>query len=130
MRVGLAALGLALIGCACPGGRAVEIGALAFCAEVASTEAERAQGLRGRDPLGPGEALLLEFSVEDEICIVNDGVSFAIDAAYADADGVVVALERAIAAGDPTPRCHARTQRVLETAAGELEAAEVGDRLR
>ena len=117
--------------CGCPDGRTVEIGEeTAICAEVADTEAERSAGLRGRDPLGPGEGLLLEFSVEDEICIVNDGVGFSIDAAFADAEGTVVAVERAIPAGDPTPRCHAPTRRVVETAAGELDAIRTGDALR
>ena len=80
-------------------------------------------------PLGPDEALLLPFPIEDRICIVNDGVGFAIDALYASGDGTVVAIERAIPAGDAEPRCHDGVQRVVETSAGELAGVEVGDRL-
>jgi uncharacterized membrane protein (UPF0127 family) len=86
-------------------------------------------GLRGRDALEPGEGLLLAFPIEDEICIVNDGVRFDIDAAYAGNDGVITAIERRIPAGDPTPRCHPATQQVLEMAAGQLADAMPGDRI-
>ncbi|HJL14207.1 MAG TPA: DUF192 domain-containing protein [Sandaracinaceae bacterium LLY-WYZ-13_1] len=137
-RPGLAAVAawsvLVALGCACAGGRVVTVetadAALELCAEVATTEAERRQGLRGRAPLAPDEALLLDFPTPDEICIVNDGVDFAIDALYAAPDGTVVAVERAIAAGDPTPRCHPGTEDVLETAAGVLAGVAPGDRLR
>jgi hypothetical protein len=124
----------AAVGCACPGGAAVTVetadAPVQLCAEVARTEAERMRGLRGRAPLAPGEALLLEFPVEDEICIVNDGVSFPIDVLYAASDDTVVAVERDVPAGDSTPRCHRGVQRVLETAAGALRSVGPGDRLR
>ncbi|MCB9592516.1 MAG: DUF192 domain-containing protein [Sandaracinaceae bacterium] len=105
------------------------MGERAFCARVAATEAERLRGLRGEGPLAPGEGLLLPFPVEDEICIVNDGVSFALDVAYADAAGQVVAIERRLPANDGTPRCHAPVRDVLEVAAGELDGVSVGDTL-
>lgn len=124
----LAALATA---CACPGGRTISLDdGTTICAEVADTEAARRDGLRGRDPLAPDEGLLLAFSVEDELCIVNDGVAFPIDAAWANADGVVIAIERDVPAGDPTVRCHGPARYVLETAAGALDDLEVGWRLR
>lgn len=125
-----AALALALVSTGCCDALVVQTseGELTLCVEVAETETARIEGLRGRDPLGPGEALHLPFPVEGEVCVVNDGVSFAIDALYADPDGAVVAVERGIPAGDATGRCH-RAQHVVETAAGELDAVDVGDRL-
>ena len=85
--------------------------------------------LRVVRPLAPGEGLLLPFPVEDEICIVNDGVSFALDVAYADAAGQVIAIERRLPANDGTPRCHGPARDVLETAAGALDGVEIGARL-
>ncbi|MCA9609483.1 MAG: DUF192 domain-containing protein [Myxococcales bacterium] len=107
----------------------MRIGERVFCARVAETEAERMTGLRGAAPLGPDEALLLPFPVEDELCIVNDGVSFPIDVAWADATGAVIAIERAFPANDGTPRCHGPARDVLETAAGALDGVEIGARL-
>lgn len=99
-------------------------------AEVALTEAERRRGLRGHMPLAPGEALLIELPLElDGVCVVNDGVSFDIDAVFACADGTVVAVEHAIAAGDASARCHDQTRWIVETAAGQAHAVRPGDRL-
>jgi uncharacterized membrane protein (UPF0127 family) len=99
-------------------------------AEVARTEAERRRGLRGHVPLAPGEALLIELSLElDDICVVNNGVSFEIDAVFARADGTVVAVERAIPAGDASARCHDQTRWIVETAAGQARSVWPSDRL-
>lgn len=117
-------LALLASACGCPTAE-VELGAT-FCVEVARTEAERARGLRGSPPLAPDEGLLLAFPVEDEICIVNDGVGFSLDVAYADASGEVVAIEREVPAEDGTPRCHAPTRDVLEVPAGALRDVTVG----
>ena len=84
-----------LTGCACPGGVELRVESsggdpkASFCAAIARSEAARMQGLRGHAPLAPGEGLLLAFSIEDELCIVNDGVTFPIDVLYADAAGPV-----------------------------------------
>lgn len=123
-------------GCACADGESVVIEGAAgeqildICAEVAATEAERRAGLRGRPPLDPGTGLLLDFPVTGEVCIVNVGVGFAIDAAYAGDDGVITAIERRVPADDATPRCHLGTRQVLEVSAGAFDGVEVGDRLR
>jgi uncharacterized membrane protein (UPF0127 family) len=98
-------------------------------AEVAATADERRAGLRGHPPLGPDEGLLIVMPEPLEVCIVNDGVDFAIDAIYAADDGEVVAIERAIAAGDGTARCHPAVRRVLEVAAGVADPVAIGDLL-
>lgn len=119
-------------GCACQDGRLVEIveADLVVCAEVADTEAQRATGLRLSDGLGSDEGLLLEFNTEGNVCIVNTGVAFSIDAIFASNDGTVVAVERRIAANDEAARCHDSTRRVLELAAGTASAVRGGHQLR
>lgn len=103
---------------------------VSVCAQVARTEAERTQGLSGRSRLAASEGLLLEFPVEGEACIVNGPVTFGIDVVFANDRGDVVALERAVAAGDATPRCHPGVRRVLEIAEGVADSVAVGDTLR
>jgi uncharacterized membrane protein (UPF0127 family) len=102
---------------------------LAVEVELALTAEDRALGLRGRAPLADTDGLLIELPRATEVCIVNDGVAFAIDAVYAADDGAVVRVERAIAAGNATARCERATRRVLEVAAGVADAVAVGDRL-
>lgn len=97
--------------------------------ELAVTAEERMRGLRDRNSLPEDQGLLLVFPVTGEVCVVNDGVPFAIDAVFVDAEGVVTAVERAIPADDPTPRCHPLTRRVLELAAGVAATVGTGDRL-
>ncbi|WP_428266298.1 DUF192 domain-containing protein [Haliangium sp.] len=103
---------------------------LAACAELAVTEAERRQGLRGHDPLGSGEALLIVLPDQlDDICVTNDGVSFAIDVVFAAGDGRVTAIEREFPADDGDPRCHDGVRWIVEFAAGAAAAVAVGDSL-
>lgn len=109
-----------------PGGKIV----LEARAEVARTEDERRRGLRGHAPLAAGEALLIELPLElDDICVVNDGVTFAIDAVFVRADGIVVAIERSIPAGDARPRCHDRTRWIVEIAADQARDVAPGARM-
>jgi uncharacterized membrane protein (UPF0127 family) len=95
--------------------------------ELAQTAVERARGLRGHAPLANDEGLLIELPQATQVCIVNDGVSFAIDAIYVDADRRVIAIAGTIAAGDPTARCQDGVQDVLELAAGGASRAAPGD---
>ncbi|HJK91532.1 MAG TPA: DUF192 domain-containing protein [Polyangiaceae bacterium LLY-WYZ-15_(1-7)] len=95
--------------------------------QVARTAAERVQGLRGAESLAEDAGLWIAFPGEDEVCIVNEGVGFPIDALFVRADAVVEAVEAAIPAGDATPRCH-RAEAVLEVAAGVAAAVRPGDR--
>lgn len=97
--------------------------------ERAVTARERQTGLRGHAPLDAHESLLIELPAPTEVCIVNDGVAFAIDAVYLDDLDVVVAVARDIAAADPTPRCEKQIARVLELAAGAAHGVDPGDRL-
>jgi len=131
----LAACGLLA---ACPDGNTVRVTVeragsgetvLAVDAEVARTADERRAGLRGHAPLANGEGLLIEMPQPLDICIVNDGVDFAIDAIYAVDDGTVIAIERNIPAGDPTARCQSAVRWVLEVGAGGAAAVSAGDHL-
>ena len=97
--------------------------------ELAVTAEERRQGLRGSDPLLPGQALLMVLPRELEVCIVNDGVTFSIDAIYARNSGSVLAIERDIPANDGTARCHEGVRWIVETAAGEAAEVAAGDEL-
>lgn len=115
--------------CSPCGERVVTVGTLEVCAEVASTEAARRQGLTSRSTLAEDEGLLLDFPFADEICIVNQGVGFAIDAIYVDPTDRVTRVERSIDAGDARPRCQPDTQRVLEVAAGVAALVTTDDEL-
>lgn len=109
-----------------PGG---ELERFSVQVDLAETAEERERGLADRASLGPHEGLLIRFPVEGEVCIDNGGVDFAIDVVYARGDGGVVAIERQVAAGDRTSRCHAPVREVLEVAAGNAASARVGDTL-
>lgn len=97
--------------------------------ELAVTAEERRQGLRGHLPLATGEALVLIFPRELEVCVVNNGVQFAIDAVFAAEDGKILAIEHDIPAADGSARCHQGVRWVVETAAGQAEFVRPGDRL-
>lgn len=90
--------------------------------EIARTAVERMTGLRGTEALADDEGLWIEFPVEDELCIVNSGVAFNIDAIWV-RSGRVVAVET-FAADDPDARCFIGSE-VLEVAAGS--PVQIGD---
>ena len=92
---------------------------------VASTEAERRDGLRPYTPLENDSGLLLVFPGPSEVCIANDGVSYAIDVVFSEAESVT-AVELAVPPDDATPRCH-RADMVLEVQAGVAERVQIGD---
>lgn len=134
MRLVAAALALALLGgCAADalariespeGEKRLEV---AVAHEARSAE-ERMRGLRGRS-IAEDEGLLIVFPAEGEVCIVNEGVDYAVDVVYADAEGTVVSVQRGVAAGDATSRCRMPTARVLEVRAGVAATVVSGDRL-
>ena len=103
---------------------------LRLCAQRVTSESDRRRGLQGRAPLAPDEALILTAPVEDELCITNANVAFAIDAAFVSAAGEVVFVEQAIEPDDATLRCHQGTRDIIETAAGVLPRIEAGDYVR
>lgn len=132
-RAVIASLCLCLAGCACDG-RAFSIDAssraLVGCARVASSAAERTRGLVGHAPLAPGEALWLEWPTSVEACIHNSGVTFSIDVVFVDASATVIAIERAVAADDSTPRCHSGVRHVIEITSGAADTVSIGARVR
>jgi uncharacterized membrane protein (UPF0127 family) len=92
--------------------------------DLAITAAERMQGLRGRD-LEAGTGLLFVLpGPPDSVCIANDGVDFAIDAVFI-AEGAVTEVERAVAAGDASDRCH-RADHILELRTGAAAGVTTG----
>jgi len=92
--------------------------------ERAVSEDERRTGLRGKT-LERDEGLLIVLPGTSDVCIVNDGVTLDLDLVYFDAELLVTAIEAAIAAGDPTPRCHPAAY-VLEVNAGTAAAVRPG----
>lgn len=100
-----------------------------FAVTVAVTAEMRRQGLGALEPLSPGTGLLLTFPVTGEVCVVNAGIPYAIDALYLDPDGTVITIQRSIPALDEAPRCATGVRSVLEVLAGEAADASPGDRL-
>lgn len=78
------------------------------------TPDERARGLVGHAPLGPDEAMLLDYPVVDQACITNAEVDFPITAIFVAASGDIVGVEP-LAAHDARIPCHDGVLRVLET---------------
>ena len=99
---------------------------LAFCVTRATTEAERAQGLQGVEELLQAHGLLLVYPITGEVCIFNYGVRFAIDAVFIGRQGEVTGVERNIAPGDETVRCHQDSKYVLEVNAGAAARVPLG----
>ena len=97
------------------------------CVDVAKTEAERIQGLQGRAPLLPTEGLLLVFSVEDELCVHNVGVSFSIDAVFLDQDLQVIEVARGLPPFESESQCVANAKYILELLAGQADNIQTGD---
>ncbi len=126
---------LFLVGCGCDGEVEVQVLSdsgqerLTVCAALAQSASARKTGLRGSDGLANHQGLVLVFPAESEVCLVNQGVGFSIDAVLADEQGEVVGLERAIVADDPELRCHPQVLHVLEVAAGVARSVRLGDRL-
>lgn len=79
--------------------------------------------------LGAGEVLVIEFPLTGEACLHNAPVDYAVDAAFADGDGVVTRVLRAVPARDETVVCEPIVRRVVEGPAGRLALVVVGDRL-
>lgn len=104
-------------------------GELRFVVTVAEDEDARRRGLMGSSRLEENEGLLLVFPGPSEVCLVNSGVDFAIDAVFI-VDGEDGGLRvgevlAGIAANDPEPRC-AEASYVLEVDAGASRAIDRG----
>jgi uncharacterized membrane protein (UPF0127 family) len=131
--VRLAALTSACLLCACGSDRALVVAPsgearLSVAIRRARTAEERRAGLSAIPPLGPDEGLLLELPQASTACITNAPVSYGVDAVYARADSVVVAVET-FAAGEADARCHDAVLQILEVRAGAASLVRPGDRL-
>ncbi len=82
--------------------------------EHATTPEARAQGLGGHAPLGPDDAMVLDYPVVDRACITNAPVGFPITAVFAAQDGRIVGVE-SFAANDARTPCHDGVLTVVET---------------
>ena len=122
----LVAFAVILCGCASPQVDLTAGGATVHAytnVSFAETPDARAQGLIGRAPLGPDEAMMLDYPVVDQACITNAEVDFPISAIYIDASGGIVAVE-SLAARDARIPCHDGVLRVLETDASGASLAQ------
>ncbi|MDM5146968.1 DUF192 domain-containing protein [Candidatus Persebacteraceae bacterium Df01] len=100
-------------------------------AEVAASKAAREEGLSYRDALAANAGMLLVFETSRKVCLWMPEVRFALDAAFVDADGVIVGTVHMM---PHTDTLHCAPQPVLyalEVNAGWLEANEVrvGDKV-
>ena len=102
---------------------------LAVIAELAETAEARTIGLGNHEPLTSDEGLLLVFPSATRVCIWNQPVPFDIDVIFISADRRVIAVERALPAGDSTVHCHDTTRMVLEVAASVANNVSPGDTL-
>jgi len=122
----LAALALLSLGaCAAPEVDLTDAGTVVHAytsVSFADTPEARAHGLVGHAPLGPDEAMMLDYPVVDQACITNADVEFPITAIYIDSSGGIVAAE-SLAAHDARIPCHDGVLRVLETDASGASAA-------
>lgn len=113
---------------AAPGNRvSVSVGERSFLSEIADTEAERAQGLSGRDRLCEECAMLFVFERPGRHGFWMPDMRFPIDIAWI-RDRRIIHIERHV---PPSFQgvLHPPTEatEVLETAAGALDTISIGD---
>lgn len=96
--------------------------------EHAVTPEARAQGLGGHAPLGPDDAMVLDYPVVDQACITNAPVSFPIAAVFAAADGTIVGVE-SFGANDARTPCHDGVLTVVEVDASGASSAAAAARV-
>jgi uncharacterized membrane protein (UPF0127 family) len=118
VRARYAVVAVFLLGCGAPevdlvGGSGDVVHAYTNVA-FAETPDARQQGLVGHAPLGPDEAMMLDYPVVDQACITNAEVDFPITAIFVDGAGGIVAVEP-LDAHDARIPCHDGVLRVLET---------------
>jgi uncharacterized membrane protein (UPF0127 family) len=130
------ALAAALAGCAgeeagarveLRGAGGAVVGSFAVVARLDTPEG-RARGLVGRAPLGPDEALVLDYPVVDEACVTNAEVGSPITVVFAGADGAVRGVE-SLAAHDARVPCRPAVLTVVELAATARAAADAASRV-
>ncbi|WP_122465686.1 DUF192 domain-containing protein [Brevundimonas lutea] len=104
-----------------------------FWVEIADTEAERAQGLMFRPPLGDDRGMLFQFDDSAERSFWMRNTPSPLDIVYIDGAGRIVSIARHTTPNSDTgiPSNGAATG-VLEVRAGRMEeiGAEAGDEVR
>lgn len=86
--------------------------------EVATTPAQRAQGLMGRPPLGAREGMLFVFAGDDERCLWMRDTPSALAAAFIDASGRILNTVEMQPLTDTRHCSRAPARYALETQAG------------
>lgn len=72
----------------------ISIGKTTIEVELASTEAEREQGLSGRTSLSDGQGMFFVFDTEGVWGIWMKDMRFSLDILWADTNGIIVTIER------------------------------------
>ncbi|MDQ7911765.1 DUF192 domain-containing protein [Pseudomonas sp. 102515] len=100
----------------------LEIGGQRLAVEVATTPAQRAQGLMGRPPLGAGEGMLFVFAGDDERCLWMRDTPSALAAAFIDARGRILNTVEMQPLTDTRHCSRAPARYALETQTGWFSA--------
>jgi hypothetical protein len=110
----------------------VHAGSQRFHAEVAKTPSARARGLKGRQTLGPGDAMLFVFDKASKHCFWMKGTAVPLSVAFLADDGTIVATDD-MQPNTDTLHCAPEPVRyALEAAQGAFvrKGMRVGTRLR
>ena len=110
----------------------LRIGEQRLAVEVATTPAQRAQGLMGRPPLGAREGMLFVFAGDDERCLWMRDTPSALAAAFIDAGGKILNTVEMQPLTDTRHCSRAPARYALETQAGwfSTRGIRAGERLQ
>lgn len=110
----------------------LRIGDQRLAVEVATTPAQRAQGLMGRPPLAAHEGMLFVFAGDDERCLWMRDTPSALSAAFIDASGKVLNTVEMQPLTDTRHCSRAPARYALETRAGwfSTRGIRAGERLQ
>ncbi len=110
----------------------LRIGDQRLAVEVATTPAQRAQGLMGRPPLAAHEGMLFVFAGDDERCLWMRDTPSALAAAFIDAGGKVLNTVEMQPLTDTRHCSRAPVRYALETQAGwfSTRGIRAGERLQ
>ena len=71
----------------------LQLGMYQIKAELASTPAQREQGLMHREKLAPNEGMLFDFEAPAHVCMWMKNTRIPLSVAFIDQDGVIVNIE-------------------------------------
>jgi uncharacterized membrane protein (UPF0127 family) len=80
-----------------PASTTLGIGTTTIIADVVSTEAEREQGLSGRNSLAPGRGMYFMFDTADRWGIWMKDMKFPIDIVWISASSTIITIEKNVA---------------------------------